>query len=371
MSIAWGCLSYKVPGIKENMDNELHRKDSVVLVFAGDIMGHIPQLEAAYDKTTGTYNFISCFNFISPYIQSADLAVANLEVPLAGKPYSGYPCFSSPDALLDGAVAAGFDVMQLANNHIADKGKAGIERTYLTVNNKVKSIGVYLNPVQRDSLYPLILTVKGIKIALLNSTFGTNGHVVPPPYLVNQIDTTQIDTTQIDTTQIRKDIQTAKRRGAKFIIATFHWGNEYELKANKIQEKLAQFVVNAGADVIIGSHPHVVQNFEMVGRSDSTKAPVFYSLGNMISNQRWRNSNGGILARITISKESCKIMNTDYLPFYVYKGTLNGKFQYYLIPTEKYLNKSMQMNLPVKEDSMLVTFDQDVRLRLQNLKSFK
>ena len=361
LSIVWVSLSYKVPDIKDDIKSEVAQNDSVVLLFAGDIMGHVPQIEAAYNKSTKTYDFNPCYTYIEPYIKSADIAIANLEVPLAGKPYSGYPCFSSPDALLDGAVNAGFQVMQLANNHVADRGGNGIERSYITVNKRVKSTGVYLNQGQRDSLYPLIMEVKGLKIALLNCTFGTNGHAVSAPKMVNLI----------DTVQIRNDIQTARKRGAQFVVMTVHWGNEYELKSNAIQENLACFMTKAGVDAIIGSHPHVVQNFAMLSRSDSSKVPVFYSTGNMISNQRWRNSNGGILARITILKNSCKIKHVDYLPFFVYKGTLNGKFQYYLIPTEKYRNGLLPVSLPARDDSMLVTFDQDTRKRLPNIQSFK
>ncbi|MBP1639254.1 MAG: Capsule synthesis protein, CapA [Bacteroidetes bacterium] len=359
LSVVWICYAYKTPDIKENTNSELRQSDSIILIFAGDIMGHVPQLEAAYDKTSRSYDFTSCYKYLAPYIRSADLAVANLEVPLAGKPYSGYPCFSSPDAVLDGAVNAGFDVMQLANNHIADRGANGIMRTFLTVNKKVQPVGVYLNRAQRDSIYPLIVTVKGIKIAILNCTFGTNGHQVPSPYVVNSI----------DTAQIRQDIHTARLRGAQFIVVTIHWGNEYELKSNAQQEKVAALIIKSGADAIVGSHPHVVQNFEMQYRSDSTRVPVFYSVGNMISNQRWRNSNGGILARITISTTDCKVKKADYIPFYVHKGSLDGKFQYYLLPTEKYIRKSLSLTLPAKDDSLLVLFDQDTRLRLSNLRS--
>ncbi|MTK54204.1 CapA family protein [Paludibacter sp.] len=361
LSIVWVSLSYKVPDIKYNTKGEVIQNDSIVLLFAGDIMGHVPQIEAAYNKSTKTYDFNPCYTYIEPYIKSADIAIANLEVPLAGKPYSGYPCFSSPDALLDGAVNAGFKVMQLANNHVADRGGNGIDRSYITVNKRVKSTGVYLNQAQRDSLYPLIIEVKGLKIAFLNCTFGTNGHVVSAPRIVNLI----------DTVQIRNDIQTARKRGAQFVVMTIHWGNEYELKSNAIQENMSSFMTKAGVDAIVGSHPHVVQNFAMLSRSDSSKVPVFYSLGNMISNQRWRNSNGGILARFTILKNSCKIKKVDYLPFYVYKGTLNRKFQYYLIPTEKYRNGLLSVSLPAHDDSMLVTFDQDTQKRLSNLQRFK
>jgi len=354
------CISYKIPDKQINSVAEQDKKDSIVFVFAGDVMGHMPQIEAAYNRDSGIYDFRPCYQYISPYIKSADLAIANLEVPLAGKPYTGYPRFSSPDALLDGALSAGFDVMQLANNHVADKGNKGIEYSYAAVNAKTHSVGVYLNEAQRDSLYPLIMNVKGVKIAILNCTFGTNGNAVYKPIIVNRI----------DTAQIRHDVQRAKSRGARFVVLTIHWGTEYELKANSIQTELAHFFVNVGIDLIIGAHPHVVQNFELISRADSTTVPVFYSLGNMVSNQYWRNSNGGILAKVTLDKTTCKVLHCNYLPFYVYKGKLAGKFQYYLIPTKAYMQKKIECTLPLSNDSLLNLFDSDTHKRLSNILEF-
>ncbi len=334
--------------------------DTLTFVFAGDVMGHTPQQKAAFDPKTKKYSFTECYQFITPCIQPADFAMANLEIPLAGKPYTGYPYFSAPDELLEGALSTGFDAMQLANNHVADKGKYGITRTYNTVNKRVPSVGVYLRESQRDSIYPLIMNVKGLKVAFLNCTYDTNGNPVPKPCVVNLI----------DTAQIRKDVQTARQRGAKCVIMTIHWGLEYELKANKEQESLARFFANVGVDAVIGSHPHVVQNFEWIQRKDKTTVPVFYSLGNMISNQRWKNSNGGILAKLEVSKSTGKVLKANYLPFFVHKGTLDGKFQYYLIPTEKYLDKKYDFQLPEKEEGMLKAFDDATHERLKNVESW-
>jgi poly-gamma-glutamate capsule biosynthesis protein CapA/YwtB (metallophosphatase superfamily) len=338
-----------------------YESDTLTFVFAGDVMGHMPQQKAAFDMKTKKYSFTDCYQFIAPFIQPADFAMANLEVPLAGKPYTGYPHFSAPDELLDGALSAGFDAMQLANNHIADKGKNGIARTYSTVNRRVPSVGVYLRESQRDSIYPLIMSVKGLKVAFLNCTYDTNGNPVSEPYVVNLI----------DTAQIRKDVQTARQRGAKCVVMTIHWGIEYELKANNEQVMLARFFANIGIDAVIGSHPHVVQNFEWIERKGKTTVPVFYSLGNMISNQRWGNSNGGILARLEISKLTGKILNASYLPFFVHKGKLNEKFQYYLIPTEKYLDKKYHFHIPANDEGLLKVFDEDTRERLGNIQSWK
>lgn len=350
-----------IPGKKQAAQmQEAPESDTLTFVFAGDVMGHTPQQKAAFDAKIKEYSFTECYQFITPYIQSADFAIANLEVPLAGKPYTGYPYFSAPDELLDGALSAGFDAMQLANNHIADKGKNGIARTYGAVNKRVPSVGVYLTETQRDSIYPLIVSVKGLKVAFLNCTYDTNGNLVPKPYVVNLI----------DTAQIRKDVEVARQRGAKCVIMNIHWGIEYALKANKEQTMLARFFANIGIDAVIGSHPHVVQNFEWVEGRDKTRVPVFYSLGNMISNQRWENSNGGILAKLEISRSTGKVLKVNYLPFFVHKGSLNRKFQYYLIPTEKYLDKGYDFQLPPKDEDLLKAFDVATHERLSNAESW-
>jgi poly-gamma-glutamate synthesis protein (capsule biosynthesis protein) len=204
------------------------------------------------------------------------------------------------------------------------------------------------------------MDVKGLKVAFLNCTYDTNGNPVPAPYVVNLI----------DTAQIRRDVRTARQRGAKCVIMTIHWGIEYELKANKRQTELARFFADAGIDAVIGSHPHVVQNFQWMGRKDSTNVPVFYSLGNMISNQRWKNSNGGILAKLEISRSTGKILGAHYLPFFVHRGKLNGKFQYYLIPTEKYLHKGYNFLLPEGDEDMLKVFDEATNERLSNVEKW-
>lgn len=337
--------------------NEYQYSDTITYMFAGDIMGHMPQIKAAYVLQGDSFNFRPSYQYIKPYIKQADLAIGNLEVPLAGKPYSGYPNFSSPEALVEGPLYAGFDIMLMANNHAADKGKMGIEKTIDILSKKSKYTGAFLNQAQRDSVYPLIINVKGLKTAILNCTYDTNNNPVPQPLIVNLI----------DTAQIRKDVQTAKQRGAKFIIITIHWGTEYKTSSNKEQEMLASFFAKIEIDLVIGSHPHVVENFDYAYKPDSTKVPVYYSLGNMISNQTKRNTNGGILAKISIDAKSHKIIQCEYIPFYVHKGTMNGLYQYYLIPTKEYLQKPERFKIGHKADSLLRIFHHDTNLRLSNI----
>ena len=329
----------------------------VDILFAGDVMGHMPQVRVAYNKERNEYDFRPCFQYLKPYIESADLAVANLEVSLAGEPYSGYPNFSSPDALFDGLVWAGFDVVLLANNHVADKGRRGITKTIQTIEKQAQYAGVYADAAARDSLYPLIINIKGVQIALLNCTYGTNFNPVYLPQMVNLI----------DTVQIKQDVLKAQKQYADLLIMNIHWGDEYKVNANDYQAKLARFFARIGIDLVVGSHPHVVQNFEYINTNDSTKMPVYYSLGNFVSNQRKRNTNGGIMAKVTVNVNTRSIVTCGYLPFYVHKGEIEEKFQYYLLPTVDYLSKKLKITLPAKEDSLLMLFDTDTKKRLHNL----
>ena len=336
--------------------------DTVTLIFAGDVMGHIPQIEAAYNPHNDSYNYDVCFKWVKPYLQQADFAVANLEVPIAGKPYSGYPAFSSPDALLDALKNAGFNILLTGNNHVLDRGKPGLERTIRQLHKRnLLFAGSYIDQAQRDSLYPIILQSKGIKIAILNCTYGTNGNQAQEPSLVNYI----------DTTEIINDINDADRLGADFKIMTIHWGTEYELQAGKTQQKLAQFFVNHGINLIIGSHPHVVQNAETLYGKDNSPVPVYYSLGNFISNQRQANSDGGIMVKVEIGVKSKSVLKTAYFPVWVYKGTLNGEYQYHLIPTSDYIQCPANFKLNKTDSVSLRYFDTETRKRLSNLEFLK
>ncbi len=343
--------------LQEKFNKDVNQQlidEKLVLVFAGDVMGHVPQHQAAYNSKTKQYNFESCFEHVKSYIAEADYAFVNLEVTLAGRPYTGYPNFSSPDALLDATKYAGFDAILTANNHVADRGKAGLERTIKTIiNRKLPFAGSYLSKEQRDSVYPIIIQRKGLKIAILNATYGTNMNPVYNPNVVNML----------DSTEILSDINTAKRHKVDLIIAVLHWGTEYELVANQQQKDFANFLKENGVNMIIGSHPHVVQNAEYL---DST-VPVVYSLGNFISNQRKINTNGGILLKVEISKIAKQISSISYLPVYVHRGNLNGKYQYHLIPCIDFIKSPSKFKIPTADSTSLVVFDTETRKRLNNL----
>jgi poly-gamma-glutamate capsule biosynthesis protein CapA/YwtB (metallophosphatase superfamily) len=350
--------------IQNSNSNPLFTPENEILslIFVGDVMGHMPQVEAAYNPQNESYNYDICFKWIKPYLKKADFAIANLEVPIAGKPYSGYPAFSSPDALLDALKNTGFTLLLTGNNHVLDRGKPGLERTISQLSKrKFLFAGSYVDENQRDSLYPIILQSKGIKIAILNCTYGTNGNEVEEPSLVNFI----------DTVEIINDINEADKLGADFKIMTIHWGTEYELQANEYQKTMSQFFVNHGINLIIGSHPHVVQNAETLITKDNTPVPVFYSLGNFISNQRQANSDGGIMVKVEIAVKSKSILKTAYFPVWVYRGILNAEYQYHLIPTADYIRNPTRFKLNSADSISLLYFDSETHKRLSKVEFLK
>lgn len=261
----------------------------LTIVFAGDLMQHLPQVNSA--RTEDGFDYAECFRFIKHQIEYADIAVGNFETTLAGEPYSGFPAFSSPDAFLEGVRDCGFDVLLTANNHICDKGSAGLLRTIQKMDALgLSHLGAYRDSLEREQRYPLIVEKKGLRIAFLNYTYGTNGHVAEPPCVVNY-------TRQ---EQMLIDIEKAKNLQADVIIACMHWGNEYQTEPTKGQRALASWLLKQGVDHVIGSHPHVMQPLKLI----NGKHVVAYSLGNFVSNQRAPLTYGGMLVHITLEKDT-------------------------------------------------------------------
>lgn len=293
----------------------------LTLVFAGDIMGHDTQIESARAMGGGTYDYSSNFKYISEYISAADIAVGNLEVTLAGPPYKGYPAFSSPDELALELKRSGFDILVNANNHAIDRRKKGLERTlYVLDSIGIIQSGVFKDPADRNARYPLVVEKNGIRVAMLNYTYGTNGIKVTSPNIVNYI----------DTVQIHLDLLKAKTAEPDFIIALMHWGLEYERKENSSQQKMAEFLFKNGVNAIIGSHPHVVQPIRLYNDENL----VVYSMGNMISNQRKRYTDGGILVDITLEKgDRTSLVEYNYLPVWVHKRQTAKGTAFQLIPS--------------------------------------
>lgn len=327
------------------------------LVFAGDIMGHDSQIESA--RTNSGFNYDTCFSILKPYIQDADIAIANLEVTLAGPPFKGYPQFSSPDDLALAAKNAGFDLFITANNHSLDRRKQGLERTIRVLDSlEIIRTGTFINKQERDLQYPLIIEKNSIRIALLNYTYGTNGLKVEEPNIVNYI----------DREQIAQDLKKAELADPDFTIVTIHWGKEYQREENSEQQALAQFMVEEGADAVIGSHPHVVQPVKKFTNGDK-EALVVYSLGNFISNQRKRYTDGGILFEMTLTKDSeTKVTEYNYLPVWVYKPLRRDGGNYFvLLPSHHNRSWYQDFLMPEPEYEKMKLFNDDTFEHLKDL----
>ncbi|NBW34450.1 MAG: CapA family protein [Cytophagia bacterium] len=323
------------------------------LLFAGDVMGHDSQIAAAYNASTGSYDYSTCFQFVKPYIASADLAIANLEVTLGGVPYKGYPAFSSPDALALALQEAGFDALVTANNHSCDRGKRGIERTINMLDSfKITHTGTFVDEASRLNDYPLIIHKNGFKLALLNYTYGTNGIAIPKPTLVNLI----------DTVQMRKDIAQAKQAKPDYIIAFMHWGSEYQSQPNAYQQSITKYLFNAGVELVIGAHPHVLQPMHF---NKDKQQVVVYSLGNFVSGQRDRYKNGGAMVRIELTKtrkDSVITKNIDDVSYILQYVHRDAQKKYVVLPAPTFENDTTDFIKDELSKQNLKTFINDSRL---------
>lgn len=268
------------------------------LLFVGDAMQHQAQLDQAKIEGNGKYyDYSGCFNLIAPVVTKADYAVCNLEVPLGGGPdYSGYPCFSAPDSYARALKDAGFDMMLTANNHCLDRRDKGARSTLKALDRLgVDHIGTYDTSAQRDSLVPFIRDIKGFKVGFLNYTYGTNG--------IEPRDGIEVAT--IDRDKISREIDMTRAAGAEILVVAMHWGVEYVLLENAQQRSLADFLVDKGVDLIIGSHPHVIQPMKVVRNEKENKnVLVVYSLGNFISNMKTADTRGGALVKATLERDA-------------------------------------------------------------------
>ena len=305
--------------------------DTIKLIFAGDVMGHGMQISGAWrDGGDTCYNYHSSFQWVKEYISAADVAVANLEVTLAGAPYAGYPRFSSHQSLAYALQDAGFNVLLTANNHALDRGKKGMMRT-LDVLDSIGMLhtGTFRDYDEWETNYPLMIEKNNFRLALLNYTYSTNGITVEPPNVVNLI----------DSLRMAADLAKARRLKPDFIITCIHWGEEYSNKENATQRRLANFLACDGCNLIVGAHPHVVQPLAMLPIGNTDSVPVAYSLGNFISNQRDRYRDGGITLELTLTKTDSivTLQSIGYEPFWVYRYHEKGVTVFRLIRINDYL----------------------------------
>lgn len=308
---------------------------SLTLNAVGDIVMHLPIVNSAR-KPDGSYDFRPIFKSVRPYLNQADLSVAVLETQLEapGQTYSGYPCFNSPGAIADAILWSGIDLVFLAHNHSLDQGIAGINQT-LAYLDRIGLAYTGCNASPTEQRYRVI-EKNQIKLAFFSYTTTTNGIPLPKgkEWAVNMLDYQQIE----------KDIAAAKRAGVDGIVFGLHAGIEYSREPSPEQLLIVKKLLALGVDIVLGSHVHVVQPIEILAGGpfvpgDQRTNFVAYSLGNFLSNQRWRYSDCGILVSLKlVKKPTCpgiRIVGASYLPLWVYRYQDGKQLRYEIIPLDQ------------------------------------
>ncbi len=293
-------------------------KDTSITISAiGDIMCHNTQFKDA--KNSDSYDFSYVFSDVEHFIKNADIAIGNLETTFAGsnKPYQGYPNFNSPESMANDLAELGLDVITTSNNHSLDTGYSGLESTLNFLDEaNLSHVGTARSIEEQNTI--LIKEINNLKLAFLSYTYGTNGIPIPKgkEYCINLI----------DKDLILSQLQNAKAQNPDLILVSIHWGSEYELTPNANQTQLADFLFENGADIILGSHPHVLQPLECrkINLPDGTTKNgfVIYSLGNFMSGQTQENTRSSIILNLKLTKNGAtglfSIDEIIYTPIYTY-----------------------------------------------------
>lgn len=286
----------------ESGELEVETEDMfVTLIMVGDMLMHSPVNETGVMED-GSIDFSHLFTYTEEMIQGADIALVNQEVILGGEELgiSGYPAFNTYQELGDDLVEAGFDVVLHATNHALDKGKKGVLSClsyWENTHSQIAVLGIHGIAEEQSDIY--VYEENGISIAILNYTYGTNGIPLPEdmPYAVNLM----------DREQMKADIETAKEM-ADFVVVCPHWGTEYVLKETDYQRNYADFMLDCGVDLVIGTHPHVIEPVEMMEDESGNQMLVYYSLGNYVNCTSSETENIGqrmlgAMAEVTIKKD--------------------------------------------------------------------
>lgn len=318
---------------------------SATIRSIGDIIIHAPLLRSAYIGEEKRYDFTKFFSMIEETMGAADYTVANVEGPLGGKGdrgYKGYPQFNTPPELIDALKACGVDMLTLANNHALDTYFDGLKRTVDNVEAAgLEHVGAYRSQAEYDT--PKVVEIGGIRVGFVNYTTGTNG-------LEKKSDEAarQYGLRYAKSADFQEDIEALRQAGAEVVVAYMHWGTEYQRKPGSAVKSMAKRLVAAGADVIVGGHPHVVQPAEYVTANDAQGNPrralVLYSMGNFLSDQRSRYRDSGVVFEFTLAENEAtgeiEVTAPRYIPTYVWRTKPGKKYDYRVLAVGDYLDEA-------------------------------
>jgi poly-gamma-glutamate capsule biosynthesis protein CapA/YwtB (metallophosphatase superfamily) len=306
---------------------------TVTLLFAGDIMAHEKQV--ARHKFGSNYDFTMDYKYIEDIISKADISVCNVESPLKGEgPYKGYPHFNMPDSITDALSYAEFDVIANANNHTRDQLDEAIGRTASFFNSKGFIVVGTATGEEGDKKYDIV-EKNGIKVGFVNFTNSLNRGIGKDTDKYANV-LRRDGKYDVGYRMMKEQIDALRAGGAEFIVVYMHWGNEYQLKGNKTQQEMGRQIADLGADLIIGSHPHVPQNAaEYTSPVTGKTVLIYYSLGNLVSNQPYSYGPGhgycetGILALVKLKRGGDGRIAVDaagYLTTYVHKPVIEVEY---------------------------------------------
>ena len=319
------------------------------IVSLGNLIIHQSQINGA--KNENGYDFSPSFQYIKEMVSEADISLGILEGALAGGEPTGYPIFNSPDEVIDSLRDTGIDVVNYANNHIYDYDDEGLQRTIeITKEKGLDVLGV--KSTEEEKSY-LVKEVDGVKIGFASYVFETaavNGYktINSNPVSINSenlINTFNYNDLESFYNRIASEISAMKAEGVKFIIASMHWGEEYNTYIEATQNEIAKKLNELGVDIILGGHPHVIQPYEIMCNESGHSTFVIYSQGNSLSNQSEQEigvaeSEDGIMIKFTLEKKDGNVSLKEYkiIPTWVYKEEKgDGTYYHKIIPVEEAL----------------------------------
>lgn len=319
------------------------------IVSLGNLIIHQSQINGA--KNENGYDFSPSFQYIKEMVSEADISLGILEGALAGGEPTGYPIFNSPDEVIDSLRDTGIDVVNYANNHIYDYDDEGLQRTIeITKEKGLDVLGI--KSTEEEKSY-LVKEVDGVKIGFASYVFETetiNGYktINSNPVSINSenlINTFNYNDLESFYNRIASEISAMKAEGVEFIIASMHWGEEYNTYTEATQNEIAKKLNELGVDIILGGHPHVIQPYEIICNESGHSTFVIYSQGNSLSNQSEQEigvaeSEDGIMIKFTLEKKDGNVSLKEYkiIPTWVYKEEKgDGTYYHKIIPVEEAL----------------------------------
>ena len=336
-------------------NGEIIEKDNIKeidIVAVGDFLIHKEILATQYNEESDSYDFTNTIQYVKGYLENASLTIANMEGTLSGIEnfgYSGYPSFNAPDELADAMKDAGIDIVNNMNNHTLDRSNKGFYRTRSFLKEKgFDVIGTRENT--NESRY-VIKDVEGIKVGITSYSYTVTGEggrralngIVIDEDVDGLMNTYRSDTIDYDLENMKVEIEKMKADGAEVIVFYMHWGDEYELEPNQEQVYMANYLANAGVDIIFGTHPHSIQPIDVIETEEGKEVPVIYSMGNFLSSQRTERienpyTEDGVIVSVKVTKDDengIKVEYPKYMPTWVNWFEKEERLFYEVVPANK------------------------------------